>query len=567
MVTEQSHAQVRKAEQEAENPHTAKIRKLDAENVGPRAVPGNSDISGCFSENLFSEENVEKLSNAYATSSPYLHTCISNLMNEELLSDVRKEITTNLVFTEKETDIYKVHQTGDLANIDGLPEQEKNKLSQLHRLRNALYSQKFRDFVAKVTNCGPLSGIEQDMSINSYRRGSHLLNHDDVIGTRRVSYILYLPEPRNWTEDLGGALELYPCVSKGTPDVVPTNVIPPKWNQFVMFTVQPGYSFHSVQEVLAEDRLSISGWFHFPQQGEPGYVEDINKLGSAPASLAQLEDDCKDVEFPFKDHVSCSENDAEVSELELEELAKFLNPKYLTPESWTNVNEEFYSASNVKLVDFLQPTYAQALKLSLLDADQRDGLAEGKSSLAHTAGCQPGWKIEGSPVKQRFMVLSGPSSGEIVPPEVTILRELESFLQSKAFSRWLYQLSGAIAQSFRGRARRFRAGLDYTLATSSTQASFLDVTLCLTPGHPSWSDGEVGRYECYVSPDEENDDPAVYRAASEDGALLTTTADWNVLTLVLRDRGVMRFVKYVSALAQGSRWDIANEYMLCDGEE
>ena len=41
--------------------------------------------------------------------------------------------------------------------------------------------------------------------------GCHLLCHDDVIGTRRVSYIIYLTDPDDeWLKDDGGALELYP---------------------------------------------------------------------------------------------------------------------------------------------------------------------------------------------------------------------------------------------------------------------------------------------------------------------------------------------------------------------
>ena len=44
------------------------------------------------------------------------------------------------------------------------------------------------------------------------------------------------------------------------------------------FEVQPGRSFHSVEEVVVggegedgRDRLSISGWFHAAQEGEEGY--------------------------------------------------------------------------------------------------------------------------------------------------------------------------------------------------------------------------------------------------------------------------------------------------------
>ena len=119
--------------------------------------------------------------------------------------------------------------------------------------------------------------------MNTYTQGCYLLNHDDVIGTRRVSYILYMPLPygKPWKPEYGGALELYPVV-QGTaePQPTPTKSIPPSWNQFIFFEVQPGRSHHSVEEVVVDEdlegyqRLSISGWFHAAQPGEPGYVED-----------------------------------------------------------------------------------------------------------------------------------------------------------------------------------------------------------------------------------------------------------------------------------------------------
>lgn len=46
----------------------------------------------------------------------------------------------------------------------------------------------------------------------------------------------------------------------------------------------------------------------------------------------------------------------------------------------------------------------------------------------------------------------------------------------------------------------------------------------------------------------------------EDSTLLTVQPGFNRLLLVLRDEKVMRFVKYVSAAAEGSRWDICGEY-------
>ena len=53
---------------------------------------------------------------------------------------------------------------------------------------------------------------------------------------------------------------------------------------------------------------------------------------------------------------------------------------------------------------------------------------------------------------------------------------------------------------------------------------------------------------------------------------MTVQPGFNRLLLVLRDEKVLRFVKYVSAAAEGSRWDVCGEYEIGmveeeDGEE
>lgn len=59
-----------------------------------------------------------------------------------------------------------------------------------------------------------------------------------------------------------------------------------------MFEVQPGKSFHSVEEVTVEtdesgrQRLSISGWFHKAQLGEEDYEDE--PLEEAVSSRNQL---------------------------------------------------------------------------------------------------------------------------------------------------------------------------------------------------------------------------------------------------------------------------------------
>lgn len=64
------------------------------------------------------------------------------------------------------------------------------------------------------------------------------------------------------------------------------------------------------------------------------------------------------------------------------------------------------------------------------------------------------------------------------------------------------------------------------------------------------------------SEDEEEDDDS-------DGTLLTVYPSFNHLVIALRDAGVLKFVKYVSAAAPVSRWDISGEWevaMLQDDE-
>ena len=44
---------------------------------------------------------------------------------------------------------------------------------------------------------------------------------------------------------------------------------------------------------------------------------------------------------------------------------------------------------------------------------------------------------------------------------------------------------------------------------------------------------------------------------------------FNKLVLALRDQGVLRFVSYMSAAAQGSRWDVSAQYevgMFAEGD-
>lgn len=181
---------------------------------------------------------------------------------------------------------------------------------------------------------------------------------------------------------------------------------------------------------------------------------------------------------------------------------------------------------------------------------------------------------------------------------------------STAFARFLYAITGMVVDGVRQEVRRFRAGYDYTVAhfglvrrreyqqnaasnakSSNTNGiACLDVTLCFVSVDADetedvWGDGEVGGFDCYVpaEADESTEAAEVYKRSSNvdgedeesnkataDGssdALLSVSPRGNVLSIVARSDKWMRFVKYVSAFAPSSRWDLAAEYDIVSSED
>ncbi|KZS97834.1 hypothetical protein SISNIDRAFT_405601 [Sistotremastrum niveocremeum HHB9708] len=604
-----------------------------------RPAKKQKTAQSAFADGLFATKSVQRLKQQYLTSSPYKHALLPQLFEDGLLRKVRDECINELSFTEKETDIYKIHQTGDLASLSYLQPEQLALLPSLLTLRNALYSEEFRTFLRTVTGCGPLSGSKRDMAVNSYKKGCHLLNHDDVIGTRRISYILYMPisgEEKAWKPEWGGALELYDVtVVNGVkePNPTPSKAIPPSWNQFVFFEVQPGHSFHSVEEVVVgtdEDgrqRLSISGWFHKAQEGEEGYEGETQD--NAKSSLEQLSSSSS-IEFqPFPSPVPFIP-DTPLTKSQKTFLSKYLNPVYLVPDTLAQLSERFGDESSLELHEFLEKSLAARLKKELKKKDTKAGYRGGSREgcvPSHASGLGDGWKAIGPPHKFRYCILDSDDEQAATSQDdasTSVLRTLQDELfPSPAFRAWLGLVSSLFPERYAVKARRFRPGLDYTLATSEEEEARLDVVLGLTPSDNDeeealWASGAWGGWECYMAPHEGEEDPAVYRSGTaknpetktdavdnstsndgsegdenddedaimdagedqnedaseegseadgsesgdEDGALLTVQPGFNRLLLVLRDQRVLRFVKYLSSAAQGSRWDICAEYQV-----
>lgn len=578
---------------------------------------------------------------------------------------MRDEIRANVSFTPKETDIYKIHQSGDLANLDGLEDDALAKLPSLLSLRDALYSQTFRDYVSGITGCGPLSGRKTDMAINVYTPGSYLLCHDDVIGSRKVSYILYLTDPDlPWKAEWGGALRLFPVAERTGedgkkaktpgPDVV--KVIPPAWNQLSFFAVQPGESFHDVEEVyhaaggkkeLERDggrvRMAISGWFHIPQIGEDGWVEGAEEKAAKNSGLMQLQGNPDQYDRPEARPVavepseSSQESDESMlDEADLEFLLRYIAPTYLTPDTLERVAEHFEENFSITVPGILCAKFADRLR-TYVEAQEATPLPQKSSAIEKKSA----WKVARPPHKQRYLYQRpGDSSKDDSSP---IKELLEVLLPSRQFRAWLQMATKSTVESHDLVARRFRRGKDYTLATGHDGKPRLELNLGFTPTS-GWGDeletddddeededgdqsdasseastvrngapaangkakssgasskdkgkgkekapaknesngkdkeaaeeedeeeGEVGGHEVYMAgDDDDNEDAAVYKSsADDDNVLFFQAAAWNKMTLVLRDSGTLRFVKYVSRNAKGDRWDVSGSFEIEEQED
>ncbi|KFZ18974.1 hypothetical protein V501_00876 [Pseudogymnoascus sp. VKM F-4519 (FW-2642)] len=609
------------------------------------------DITGCFRDGLFDTKNLKTYTKDYATSTPYKHAVIHDLMNDSLLRAVRTEVRENVHFTPKETDIYKIHQSGDLANLDGLDDAALERLPSLLKLRDALYSPAFRKYAEAITGAGALSGKKTDMAINVYTPGCHLLCHDDVIGSRRISYILYLPDPDiPWKEEWGGALRLYPTTKLPGGDGGVTTVpsadfaksIPPAWNQLSFFAVQPGLSFHDVEEVYhaptpaqqekegGRVRMAISGWFHIPQEGEEGYIPGAEEKLALKSSLVQLQGKADEYDFPKETatpvpaaETTSGPDDSEEDEeetLEAEDidfLLKYLTPTYLTPDTIEQVNSHFQENSAVSIDHILSAKFSARLRAHI-EAVESIPLPRTAAEIESTSP----WGVAKPPHKHRFLYLEPSSSGEEKNPVQELVDDL---LPSKEFRKWLAIATGCDIENFNVLGRRFRRGADYALATSHEGESRLEVCLGFTPSK-GWGvdddeeeegeeeeeeapkskkgkkaakaaaaaakakaaatkaaaaakaaaaneeEDDVGGHEVYMAADDEDAsaDAAIYKAATgdeEDNVLFTVPAAWNKMSIVLRDEGVLRFVKYVSRNAQGDRWDVVGLFGVGGDEE
>ena len=513
-------------------------------------------------------DNPSELKEKCTKSSPYPHSQVENLFQPEFMTKLRDEIKANARANFKESDLFRVYQTFDMANLDDNPELA-TVLPNVMTLRELLYSQEWRSFIEQMVGleAGTLN-THIDCAFNCHAPGCHLLCHDDVIGTRRVSYIIYLTE-EDWEAQEGGSLELYGDQSDdkdGTSsDPTPVSRVWPKFNSMAFFEVVPGQSFHAVQEVLGDrPRLSLQGWYHcdrLPENYERATLQQLKQRDEGSDTSDKSDSKLK---YKFQEE----KPDEVYSEEDRKYLSKYIQEIYLTEESMEDVRKKFEEDSSVQLRNFLVdkwvPKVEPQKEVTYDDAHYKWGISSE-------------WKIRGPAHKQRFLEyheeVNDPDDSKIVG---SLMHHVKTnVFQSEPFSRYLKRITslGKPMGVKEGQIRWFRPGLDYTVAHHGLlmNQSVLDATMCFVcddteEDKDAWESGDIGGFECYIEAEDNEEADDEYNE-EDDTELLSVSASNNTLSLVYRDPGTMRFVKYVGNSAPSSRYDINMEYTVPESTE
>ncbi|KAF9358477.1 Prolyl 3-hydroxylase ogfod1 [Mortierella sp. NVP85] len=444
---------------------------------------------------------------------PYPTASLPNfLQSTEYLKVLREELLTEEYY-HKSNDLYEFYQSEDLR---------LSKKPHIAALKNAIYSHEFFAMMSSLT------GIDLDPSVidlngNQYHEGCYLLCHDDDIKNekegRRIAFILYLVD-EDWNAADGGALDLFRCNETGYPMEVVQSLVPVR-NTLAFFELS-SVSYHQVAEVLTRDksRISISGWFHGPLQ-----TTLVSKS------------------MPFKPLT-------EQSDISLEAL---INPDYLRDTAIKNVCQVFADESSIELQGFLKPEVYRTLISELAALGEEEGATSG----------QPLWDEQMGPRHvKRYGRVSEKNQARI-PPTLASVQQLFS---SKVFEGYLKKISSLSVLSANTEMRMFKKG-DYTLLHDhALEKNGLDVVFSFPylPGSSATTQAQEAS-----SPEwDENWGAGATHYVADKANLLTLYPKHNTLTMVLRDEGTLRFVRYLNArVGEARRRELSALYIIHDDDD
>ena len=317
-----------------------------------------------------------------------------------------------------------------------------------------------------------------------------------------------------------------------------------------------------------------------------------------------------------------SQEDPALSEEDLNFLLKYIAPTYLTPDTLESVSNIFAEECSLCLDAFLSHKFSDAVR-DYIESEESQTLPSESTEIEKTTS----WAVARPPHKHQFLFQKADSSNREESPLLDLLEDLlpsDAFQKwlSLATGQTIMSHNTLVRRFRRGRDYTLATGYE-----EEAPRIELCLSLTPTPGwgddqtvEPEKDADEaaavkdkdevtatadepgVGGYLAYMAGEEEDDpdhdgggsdhgvevpldmstgarsiraanpkkskqDPAIYQASGddeEDGVLFSVPAGWNRLGVVLRDKGTMRFVKYVSQMAKGDRWDVVGEFDVLD---
>lgn len=402
------------------------------------------------------------------------------LKDEKTIINLLEEIN-QLQWKRLQMDMYEFYQTTDLFNI------KSPFLNQFYDcLQNTIMP-----YLQNVTG-EELCNVSASCSM--YNSGDYLLAHDDLLSDRKIAFVFYLSpweDALEWSESMGGFLELF-SVDKAKNPIFPTNKkIAPKNNQFIFFKVNE-LSFHQVGEVTNFEfpRLTINGWFHGP----------VKQTATAKKKIIKKEKFIQPntEEFTIEDWV--------------EEY-------YLNEDFKYNIQRHIEETSEASLENFLKSNVFEMIENEL---KQNENLI---------------WKIQGPANHKKYESLQltnldGP------------IKDAVSFFSSQEICKLLFEYteldlygSNAVVPTLSMEIQRWKGG-SYTILgdlEDSEDIAILDLVLYLN------SSEQVGVINYLITDLEEEQ-----KNIEEDSVLLTLFPKNNVLNLVYHSSDTTKFTKYVS---------------------
>jgi hypothetical protein len=153
---------------------------------------------------------------------------------------------------------------------------------------------------------------------------------------------------------------------------------------------------------------------------------------------------------------------AEFDEADLEFLLKYISPTYLAPDYLEQIANHFDENSSIALPTFLCKSFARRLQQYVTDQELAPLPAESTKIETNSP-----WRVSQPPHKHRFLYQQPSRQDELrtSQDESPITELLDILLPSRQFRCWLELATLCAVKSHDVLARRFRRGIDYTLAT------------------------------------------------------------------------------------------------------